>query len=74
MPASPVGPAASASTLAAPTFKRITPAEMTERCRQGLCYNCDELFVRGHHYQRLFYLEVTTDDNGVAEAEDHPPL
>jgi hypothetical protein len=44
-PASPDGPAAAASTLAAPTLKRLTPAEMTERRRQGLCYNCDESFV-----------------------------
>jgi hypothetical protein len=61
------------STLAAPTFKRLTPADMTEQRRQGLCYNCDEPFVRDHHCQRLFYLEVTADDNGVAAAEDPPP-
>jgi hypothetical protein len=72
-PRSPAGPAAAASTLAAPTFKRLTPAEMTERRRQGLCYNCDEPFVRGHHCQCLFYLEVTADDNEVAAAEDPPP-
>jgi hypothetical protein len=73
-PASPAGLSAAASTLAAPMFKRLTPAEMTERQRQGLCYNCDEPFVRGHHCQRLFYLEVTADDNEVAAAEDPSPL
>jgi hypothetical protein len=26
--------------------------------RQGLCYNCDEPYVRGHVCQRLFYLEL----------------
>jgi hypothetical protein len=72
-PRSLAGPAVAASTLAAPMFKRLTPAEMMERRRQGLCYNCDEPFVRGHHCQRLFYLEVTADDNGVAAAEDPPP-
>jgi hypothetical protein len=46
-----------------PTSKRLTPAEMAERRRQGLCYNCDELFVRGHHCQRLFYLEVSANDD-----------
>jgi hypothetical protein len=30
---------------------------MQERHRQGLCYNCDEPYVRGHQCQRLFYLE-----------------
>jgi hypothetical protein len=46
---------------------------MMERRRHGLCYNCDELFVRGHHYQRLFYLEATADDDGVAAMEDPSP-
>jgi hypothetical protein len=34
----------------APThsFCRFTPVEMLERCRQGLCYNCDEPYVCGH--------------------------
>src|SRR5687767_10827876 len=70
-PASSAGPAAAASTPVAPTFKRLTPAEMTVRRRQGLCYN--ESFVRGHHCQHLFYLEVTADGDGVAAAEDPPP-
>jgi hypothetical protein len=44
----------------APThsFCRFTPVEMLERCRQGLCYNCDEPYVCGHKCQRLFYLEM----------------
>jgi hypothetical protein len=46
---------------------------MAKRRRHGLCYKCDELFVRGHHCQRLFYLEVSTDDDGVAAEEDPPP-
>lgn len=32
---------------------------MAERRKQGLCYNCDEQYTRGHHCPRLFYLEVT---------------
>jgi hypothetical protein len=28
--------------------RRLTPAEMVERRRLGLCFNCDEPFVRGH--------------------------
>ena len=31
---------------------------MERRC-QGLCYNCDEPYVRGHQCQRLFFLEVS---------------
>jgi hypothetical protein len=46
-------------------FRRLTPAEQLERRRQGLCYNCDEPFVRGHQCKRLFYLESGdyADDN-----------
>ena len=40
---------------------------MQERRRQGLCYNCDEQYVRGHVYPHLFYLEVDdfVDDDGA---------
>ena len=40
-----------------------------ERHRQGLCYNYDEPYVRGHVCPRLFYLESTDflDDEGPAE-------
>ena len=50
-------PAAANAAPAAPPFRRLTPAEQLERRRQGLCYNCDEPYVPGHVYQRLFYLE-----------------
>lgn len=62
-------------------FKRLSPQEMAERRRQGLCYNCDEPYVRGHKCPRLFYLEVTdfddNDDSVPPEHEQHeeqPPL
>ena len=54
---------------------------MAERRRQGLCYNCDEPYVRGHKCPKLFYLEVTdfddVDDSEqpiAEEPEDPPPL
>jgi hypothetical protein len=41
-------------------------------CRKlGLCYNCDEPYVRGHKCPHLFYLEVT--DYVVEELEDDAP-
>jgi hypothetical protein len=39
-------------------FRCLTPAEQLERLRQGLCYNYDEPFVRGHQCKRLFYLDL----------------
>jgi hypothetical protein len=61
-----------ASTSPRP-FKYLTPAEMAERRKQGLCYNCDESYVQGHKCARLFYLEAADyimeepDDDNVEE-------
>jgi hypothetical protein len=53
---------------------------MQERRRQGLCYNCEEQYVRGHVCPRLFFLEVdnfldadeeaAADDAAVASPEE----
>jgi hypothetical protein len=40
-------------------FKRLTPTEMSERRKRGLCHNCDEQYVRVHKCSRLFYLEIS---------------
>lgn len=50
-------------------FRRLTPTEQLERRRQGLCYNCDEPFIRGHQCKQLFYLESVDylDDDVPAE-------
>lgn len=41
---------------------------MAERRKQGLCYNCDEQYVRGHKCARLFYIELDDyDDNMLVE-------
>jgi hypothetical protein len=60
------------------TFKKLSPTEMIERRRQGLCYNCDEQYTRGYKCQKLFYLEVTDfdEDTSMAQAqpEDEEPL
>jgi hypothetical protein len=54
---------------------------MAERRRQGLCYNCDAQYVRGHKCPRLFYLEVSDYDDSdtllsgsAQDKADHPPL
>lgn len=66
------GPTPPASTTPLPRpFKHLTPTEMAEHCKLGLCYNCDELYVRGHKCPHLFYLEVT---DYVVEPEDDEPL
>jgi hypothetical protein len=42
-------------------FRRLTTAEQLECRRKGLCFNCDELYVKGHVFPRLFYLETVDD-------------
>ena len=53
-------------------MKRLSQAEMEERRRQGLCFNCNEKFGRGHNKvcQRLFLDLDADDDNTGAPEED----
>jgi hypothetical protein len=67
-----VAPAATPPTGPARTFRRLSPAEMTEHRRQGLCYNCDEPYVRGRKCPRLFYLEVADPEEEVPNLTDDP--
>ena len=61
-------------------FRTLSPQEMAERRKHGLCYNCDEQYIRGHKCPRLFYLEVTdfddedTDVRDDNQQENRPPL
>ncbi|XP_048571236.1 uncharacterized protein LOC125551892 [Triticum urartu] len=68
-------PAAPTTTTPATTrpFRRLFPAEQLERCRQGLCYNCDKPYVSGHVCPRLFYLEVA-DYVEDTPADGPPPV
>ena len=40
--------AAPLAATAARPFRRLTSAELLERRRQGLCFNCDEPYTPGH--------------------------
>jgi hypothetical protein len=68
LPAGGAGQPGAAALPASRPLRRLTPAEQQERRRQGLCYNCDEPFVRGHQCKRVFYLEARdfTDDNDTS--------
>ncbi|KAM3292230.1 hypothetical protein ACQJBY_036236 [Aegilops geniculata] len=46
--------AAPLAATAARPFRRLTSAELFERRRQGLCFNCDETYMPGHVCPRLF--------------------
>ena len=62
-------PAPNTLTVEGRPIKRLSTAKQEERRRLGLCYNCDEKFVRGHNRvcKRLFLL-----DGAMEDAEDLP--
>jgi hypothetical protein len=59
------------SSIATPAlvFKKLTPTEMDDQRAKGLCFNCDEKFVRGHRYKRLFYIQSADDDDDYEPSE-----
>lgn len=72
LPAPPPQAAATAATPAPATVsvegrtvKRLSQADMEDRCRLGLCFNCNEKFSRGHNRvcQRLFLLDLAAPDD-----------
>ena len=67
--------AAPLAATAARPFRRLTSAELLERRRQGLCFNCDEPYTPGHVCPRLFYLEAADyieEDTAAAGLGDLP--
>lgn len=44
-------------------LKRLSPAEMEERKRKGLCFNCNEKFTYGHKCKHLFLIEAIEEDD-----------
>jgi hypothetical protein len=53
----------SSSSTPALVFKNLTLAEMDDRRAKGLCFNCEEKFVRGHRCKRLFYIQSADDED-----------
>jgi hypothetical protein len=71
----PVGSQASVTASSAPPYRcRLSLAEMSERREKGLCYNCDEVYSRGHRCQRLFDLKVLNEDEEDDVIEKEPTL
>ena len=53
-------------------FKRLTPSELALRREQGLCFNCDEKYSRGHKCASSLFLFVTEDDDDNRESDPGP--
>ncbi|CAO2204471.1 unnamed protein product [Urochloa humidicola] len=54
----PAGSGLSTPLAASLPRRRLTPAEVTQRRADGLCYNCDEKYTVGHRCKKLFVIEV----------------
>ena len=61
--------------------RRLSQAEMEERRRLGLCFNCNEKFGRGHNRvcQRIFLIDLApaddeTDTSVEAPTDDEPQI
>ena len=82
--ASSSSPTPAAAAAVQRPFKRLSPEEMADRRKQGLCYNCDEPYIRGHKCARLFFLEAadyiveepddTDEDGPAASGTSLPPF
>ena len=55
------------------TVRRLSPAEIEERRRNGQCFNCDEKYVRGHNRvcARLFTMEVADHKDDDPAIDDN---
>jgi hypothetical protein len=67
LPAPPAGAA-----LSHGEGRRLSTEEMAERCRLGLCFNCNDKYSRGHNRfcKRIFFVddvEIMVEDD-----TDHP--
>jgi hypothetical protein len=57
---------------------RLTPDEMAEQCRMGLCFNCNEKYTRGHNQfcRRIFFVEgveIDDTDEATPDADGEAP-
>jgi len=55
--------------------RRLSPEEMAERRRLGLCFNCNDKYTRGHNRfcRRIFFLEGVEIDDVANEAAAAAP-
>jgi hypothetical protein len=74
LPASPAEKAATPAVMA-DGCKRLSMQEQEERRRQGLCFNCNERYTRGHNRvcTRIFYINGVELDTADESATGDDP-
>ena len=53
-------------------IQKVSPAEMAERRKQGLCYYCDEKYSPGHKCKEPKFFQIDATD--YSSSEEEPPL
>ena len=53
-------------------IQKVSPAEMAERRKQGLCYYCDEKYSPGHKCKEPKFFQIDATD--YSSTEEYPPL
>jgi hypothetical protein len=78
----PAPPAAAPQGRGEGTGRWLSPEEMADRRRQGLCFSCNEKYSRGHNRfcRRIFFVDgveiddaAHTEETGAANADAHTP-
>lgn len=52
--------------------QKVSPVEMAERRKQGLCYYCDEKYSPGHKCKEPKFFQIDATD--YSSSEEDPPL
>jgi hypothetical protein len=52
-----------------PQLKRLTPQQMDKRREKGLCFNCDNKYIKGHKCgdNKLFYIDYEEEQDHELE-------
>lgn len=58
------------STTKTVPLKRLTPSEMEERKKRGLCFNCNERYTYGHKCKQLFFIEANEIEQDEEDTEE----
>ena len=65
-----LGSGRTTSLVASLPWRRLSPAEMAQRCADGLCYNCDKKFVLVHRCKKLFIIDIVGFDYTKNSTDD----
>ncbi|RWW62314.1 hypothetical protein BHE74_00030565 [Ensete ventricosum] len=67
-------PTAPSTAIKAPAPKKLTRDELRKRSAKGLCWHCNELWSREHHYKKgRLVIELAEDEDNETSDEALEP-